>query len=233
MPFMKPLACLGLALALTSCGPDTTALDPIDAGLGGAGGEGGSGSGGAGRAHPDGSIEVTGGSGGSATGGSGGSTGGTGGSATGGTGGSATGGTGGNRPDAGPDAARPDAQPMTDAASMCDACAAFAAEYAEAIRKEQICDPASASPINQCGKQTPGSLTCGCPVWVTTTVLSDDVRQRFIAAGCQKCVRFTACPAIACVNPGVSGVCVASAASPGAPIAIPPTTPKGRCTAKY
>jgi hypothetical protein len=121
---------------------------------------------------------------------------------------------------------------MADAANMCDACAAFAAEYAEAIRKEQVCDPASAT--NQCLKTTPGTLTCGCPVWVTTTVLSDDVRQRFNAAGCQKCLRFTACPAIACVNPGVSGVCMASAGGAGAaPIVAPPPPLNGRCTGKF
>ncbi|HXU80997.1 MAG TPA: hypothetical protein VN914_06350, partial [Polyangia bacterium] len=179
---MKLLALLGLAaLALTSCGPDTTALDPIDSGSGGgAGGEGGAG-GGPGRGRPDGSIEVTGGSGGK-TGGNGGSTGGSGGS---------TGGSGGSQPDAGVDAGNVDASPKKDASDMCEACNAFVVEYGNAIRNEQVCNPAVA---NQCVKQTPGQLTCGCPVWVTTTVLSDDVRARFVAAGCLKCFRFMACP---------------------------------------
>jgi hypothetical protein len=215
---MKPLALLGLALAMTSCGPDTTALDPIDSGSGGgAGGEGGAG-GGPGRGRPDGSIEVTGGSGGS-TGGGGGSTGGSGG---------ATGGSGGSQPDAGADAGKVDAAPKKDASDMCEACNAFVTEYGEAIRNEQVCNPAVA---NQCVKQTPGQLTCGCPVWVTTTVLSDDVRARFVAAGCLKCFRFMACPAIACVNPGV-GACVpvAAAGDPAAPIVAPP--PKGQCMSK-
>ena len=212
---MKPLALLGLALALTTCGPNTTALDPVDGGANGTGGAGEGGFGGAGRGRPDGSIEDSGGSGGSTggtTGGSGGATGGSGG----GTGGSTV-------PDAGP----PDAKP--DAGDLCQTCAAYAVEYGDAIRKEQACNPLVAS---QCAKQTPGQLNCGCPVWVTTTVLSDDVRQRYIAAGCQKCQRLIACPAIACAKPGM-GVCtpVAAAQDPVSPIVAPP--PKGQCMSKF
>ena len=169
---MNRLAWLGLTLSLTACSANHTALDPIDGGTGGSG-MGSGGSGGAGRAHPDGSIEVTGGTGGD-PGGTGGSAGGSGG---------AMGGTGGTVAlDAGPPDAKPDAARMPDAADMCQACSAFVSEYADAIRKEQVCNPGAP---NQCLKQTPGSLVCGCPVWVTSTVLTDDVRMRFGAAGCQ------------------------------------------------
>jgi hypothetical protein len=217
--FMKRLGWLTLTLVLTACSADTTALDPTGTGgTGTAGGGGSSGSGGAGRGRPDGSIEATGG-----TGGSGGSTGGAGGS-MGGTGGSV-------KPDAGPpDMGRSDGPPA-DAGDICQACTGFVTEYANAIRKEQACNPTAP---NQCLKQTPGQLTCGCPVWVTTTVLSDDVRARFQAAGCLKCFRFTACPAIACVNPG-TGVCVPvmAAGDPpggGVPIVAPPM---GQCMTKF
>src|SRR4051794_32569995 len=131
---MKPLVLLGLTLALTSCGRDGTALAPPDAGTGGTGtaGTGGSGSGGAGRGHPDGSIEVTGGTGG-ATGGAGGSTGGSSGS------GGSTGGSGGT---VGPDAGLPDAQPMGDAGDPCQTtCPALVAEYGNALRQELVCNP--------------------------------------------------------------------------------------------
>jgi hypothetical protein len=222
---MKRLAWLGLTLLLTSCSHDGTALDGTGGnGTGGNGGGSTGGSGGAGRGHPDGSIEVTGGSGGGDTGGSGGATGGTGG---------ATGGTGGSLP---PDAGMPDAGkgdgPPVDAGDMCAACNAFITEYANAIRKEQVCNPTAP---NQCLKQTPGQLTCGCPVWVTSTVLSDDVRTRFQAAGClTKCFRFIACPAIACVNPG-TGACVPVMALADPPaIAVPvPPLPMGQCMSKF
>jgi hypothetical protein len=228
---MKPLALLGLTLTLTACGPDTTALDVFDGSAGGGGGEaggGGGGTGGAVRGRRDGSIEDTGGSGGSGTGGSG-----TGGS-TGGSGGSGDGGSGGG---IGPDAGLPskDALPPGDAASQCDVCAGYVKEYADAIKQEQVCNP---NVPNQCLKQTQGSLSCGCSVWVTNTFASDAVRKRFADAGCIKCQRFSVCPAIACVAPG-TGVCTpVSAASdpapPGsrpAPIVAPP--PQGQCMTKY
>jgi hypothetical protein len=223
---MNRLASLGLFLLLTSCGHDPTALDPHDGGSGtGGGGDSSGGSGGAGRGHPDGSIEVTGGTGGDggATGGSPGT-----GGATGGTGG-ATGGTGGA---IGPDAGTTDAQPKTDAGDLCQMCAGFATEYAGAIRMEQACTPGA---TGQCLKQTPGQLTCGCPVWVNTTVLSDAVRMRYQASGCQKCTPFMPCPAIACVNPGAAATCVpvAAAGDPGGatPIVAPPQ--RGQCMAKF
>jgi hypothetical protein len=218
---MKRLAWLTLTLVLASCSTNGSALDPGTGGSGG-GGDSTGGSGGAGRGHPDGSIEVTGGTGGDGTGGV--PTGGTGG-AMGGTGG-AMGGTGGSVT---PDAGAPDAG-TTDAANMCQACAAFATEYANGIRKEQACNPAVP---NQCLKQTPGQLTCGCPVWVTTTVLSDDVRMRYQAAGCLKCFGLIACPAIACVNPG-TGACVPVMAAGDPAIAVPvPPLPMGQCMSKF
>jgi hypothetical protein len=248
---MKRLAWLSLTVFLTACGTDTTALN-VDAGRGagtGGTGDGSGGNGGAGRGRPDGSIEVTGGTGddtggtGGSTGGTGGSTGGTGGS-TGGTGGS-TGGTGGSTGGAGgstggavgtggatggsggPDGGAPDAR-MADAGDSCQACAGFALEYANAIRMEQACTQGAPG---QCMKQTPGQLTCGCPVWVNTTALSDDVRSRYVAAGCTKCRPFIACPAIACVFPGV-GTCGPLAAGSGG-AATPAPNLNGQCTSKF
>jgi hypothetical protein len=131
------------------------------------------------------------------------------------------------------DAGKSDGPVMVDAGNGCQACNALLAEYAEAVRKEQACNPMATS---QCLKQTPNRLVCGCSVWVNTTVLSDEVRMRFQAAGCQKCTSMVACPAIACVNPG-TGACVpvmAAGDPPGgaAPIVAPPL-PTGQCMSKF
>jgi hypothetical protein len=214
---MKHLVLLGSVLFLTACGSDTTALDVRDAAPGGGGGgDSTGGAGGASRGRTDGSIVDPGSGGTTGSGGSLGSTGGTGGTTV--------------PPDAGaPDVVVPkDVQPNPDADELCgQTCPGLMQAYAEAIKKEQVCDPAAP---NQCLKQTQGQLVCGCSVWVTTTVISDAVRKSFLDAGCARCIRFTACPAIACVNPGV-GACKAVSAQADRPIAPPPA--QGQCMAKF
>ena len=93
-----------------------------------------------------------------------------------------------------------------------------------------MCNPAAAG--LQCLKQTPGMLVCGCPVWVTSTAITDAIRQKFLEAGCSRCVRLTPCPGFACVNPGMGGVCqaVSAAEDPARPIVAPPA---GQCMAKF
>jgi len=220
---MKHLAWLACVVFLTACDSSGTAIAPSDGGGGGTGGSsagtGGSG-GGPIKIRPDGSIVDP---------GTGGTTGGTGGAT--GTGG-VMGGTGGAPGvDAGPDGKK-DAAPTADA-DDCATCNAIAQAYADAVRMELTCDPTAA---NQCLKQTADRLVCGCTVWVNTTVLSDPLRQQFETAGCQRCVRFTACPAIACIAP-MAAVCtpVSAQANPGdpaRPIVAPPAE-RGQCMPKY
>jgi hypothetical protein len=226
---------LPLALTVVACGRDMTGLAVGDGGGGSGGASGSGGQGGATRGRPDASIDDRGGSGGGGTGGAG--SGGSGGIGGGGTGGGGSGGAGGAIDAGTRDAAGPDASTgnrdtrAADTADACNACQGFFGDYAIALRQEQACNPDAP---NQCLKMTPSSLVCGCPVWVTTTVATDAIRQRFLDAGCGRCPNFQACPAIACVNPG-TGVCVRVSAAPepdpARPIVAPP--PGGQCMSQF
>jgi hypothetical protein len=222
---MKPLALLALALSLVACsGPGSTALG-VDGG-GGVGGDGQGGTGGVVRGHGDsGFFDDDAGPGGGGSGGDGGSGG--------------SGGTGGismvdaappydSAPDAVP---KKDAGPGPDAGDICmTTCPALNQDYQVAVKADQQCSPGVAG---QCAKQVPGSLMCGCPVWVNTTLATDSIRKRFMDAGCSRCIR--ACPAIACINPG-TGVCGKTTAFVPAPPppdgdarVIAPPPPLGQC----
>jgi hypothetical protein len=122
-----------------------------------------------------------------------------------------------------------DIAPLADASDPCSMCAALIAEFEDGLRKEQACDP---SAPDQCLKQA--AFFCGCPVWVTTTSLTDAARERYLAAGCLRCGINMPCVA-KCVQPG-TGVCVpvmAAAQPPGVAAPVVALPPKGQCMRQF
>lgn len=185
--FCFAVACVALAV---SCTNDGTGLAT---GTGGAGGSAQDGTGGS----------AEGGSGGQGQGGAGG------GGRDGSSGGQ--GGGGGGQPD-GPLTTdvvlKKDGPPDSDGASdICASgglCQTIEADYAKAVSSARQCVPGAAG---QCTKQVSSSLGCpGCAMWVNSTEIVDAQRKRWTDAGCERCLRFRACPAIACL-PLVTGVC--------------------------
>jgi hypothetical protein len=179
----------------------------------GSGGEGGDvvGTGGAGGNHASGGAggHASGGgghaSGGAAGGGagSGGHAGGGGSSATGGHGG---GGQGGQAVDSG----------VT--------CAELANEYSAALPAAEACTPGAA---NQCQQLVPLSLSIctGCEHYVTDATSLNAIRTQWTNQGCNLTTALTVCPAIACINPGTAGDCVAGDGSANGVCAYGVATP--------
>jgi hypothetical protein len=143
------------------------------------GGAGGHASGGAGG-------HASGGGGGHATGGGGGHAGG-GGSSTGGHGG---GGQGGQAVDSGV------------------SCSELVSEYSAALPAAEACTSGAA---NQCRQLVPLSLSIctGCEHYVTNATTLNAIRAQWTNQGCNLTTALIVCPAIACINPGTAGDCVA------------------------
>ena len=170
--------------------------DHASGGAGGhaSGGAGGHASGGAGGHASGGAAgHATGGGGGHATGGAAGSGAGSGGHAGGGgsaTGGHGSGGQGGQTVDSG----------VT--------CAELATEYSAAVPAAEACTPGAA---NQCQQLVPLSLSIctGCQHYVTDATTLNALRTQWTNQGCNLTTALIVCPAIACINPGTAGDCIA------------------------
>jgi hypothetical protein len=170
----------------------------------------GSGSGGSGG----GSAGTHGGSGGQASGGAAGGGAGSGGHAGAGAGGSsgaggkaATGGQGGG----GGKAATGGHGGGGQGGQMVDSgvsCAELATEYSAALPAAEACTPGAA---NQCQQLVPLSLSIctGCEHYVTDATTLNALRTQWTNQGCNLTTALIVCPAIACINPGTAGDCVA------------------------
>ncbi len=93
----------------------------------------------------------------------------------------------------------------TDTRAGCDPqqCRKLEGDYAAAVKQAQACMVGAAE---QCTKEAPGLLICGCPVWVNGTAALDSIRAAWTAGGCAACNGPIACAAIACFRPD-AGVC--------------------------
>ncbi len=124
-----------------------------------------------------------------------------------------------NRPDGAPDLSpHPDVHltpvdavtPVADSAPSSDdatdlcagTCQTLESDYSSALLKARACN------VNiklQCQMKVTSGLKCpGCVTFVNTTTELDDIRAKWMDAGCASCRRL--CPAIAC-SPPTSGVC--------------------------
>jgi hypothetical protein len=185
--------CLLVGLALTfelNCG----SVSGDGLGTGGSGGTGGGQSGGSGQPGTggNGGGHASGGAAGGGAGGGGhagaGGSGGAGGKAA--TGGHGGGGQGGQTVDSGV------------------SCAELANEYSAALPAAEACTPGAA---NQCQQLVPLSLSIctGCEHYVTDATTLNALRTQWTNQGCNLTTALIVCPAIACINPGTAGDCVA------------------------
>jgi hypothetical protein len=105
--------------------------------------------------------------------------------------------TGGNAGSAG--------RPGTGGTAGMPNCDELTQQYVETLAAARVCN--SDSGKEQCTKLVPGSLSCGCDVYVNaanTEAIAELARLRKVGLACS-----TVCPAIACIAP-VGGVCAQS-----------------------
>lgn len=186
---------LPLLLAVISCAANSPVTPDEGAGGGASGGGGvsGGGAGGIGRAGSP-------GSGGDTSGGASGEAGAIGG-----------GGIGAGSSPAYDAGAAPDLRPLPDGApGVCATggyCDQTVALYRDLLAAARTCKIGAAG---QCGVTVPGSIPCGCPVWVNNADGFAELQKLYQQAGCAGC-KPIACPA--CLAPS-KGVC-AGRTAPG------------------
>jgi hypothetical protein len=87
-------------------------------------------------------------------------------------------------------------------------CAELANEYSAALPAAEACTSGAA---NQCQQLVPLSLSIctGCEHYVTDATTLNALRTQWTNQGCNLTTALIVCPAIACINPGTAGDCVA------------------------